>query len=193
MNPGNGLRIVTTKNLRHHSTIPMIASFRRLASLLPALLSLLALKGCKPAPPPPLPVGVSQKLAYPVLLIGQKSFDVRDTEDDLIHIIPSSGMNLLERLILDSDGRLFEVTRAESEPGSKSIWLDWGTGYRKFGVEVSERKKPDLAKIRGLLLEQVKAENSIWNGDPKAVAKIESMNSVAEAIEACRTSWEWTR
>ncbi|MCB1205127.1 MAG: hypothetical protein KDN18_12780, partial [Verrucomicrobiae bacterium] len=76
---------------------------------------------------------------------------VRDTEDDLIHIIPSSGMNLLERLILDSDGRLFEVTRAESEPGSKSIWLDWGTGYRKFGVEVSERKKPDLAKIRGLL------------------------------------------
>lgn len=171
----------------------MIASFRRLASLLPALLSLLALKGCKPAPPPPLSVGVSHKLAYPVLLIGQNSLDVRDSEDDLTHIIPSSGMNLLERLILDSDGRLFEVTRAESEPGSKSIWLDWGTGPRRFGIEVGERRKPDLATIRDLLLEQVKAENSIWNGDPKAVAQVESINSVAGAIEACRTSWEWMR
>lgn len=148
----------------------MIASFRRLASLLPALLSLLALKGCKPAPTPPLSVGVSHKLAYPVLLIGQKSLDVRD-----------------------SDGRLFEVTRAESEPGSKSIWLDWGTGPRRFGIEVGERRKPDLATIRDLLLEQVKAENSIWNGDPKAVAQVESINSVAGAIEACRTSWEWMR
>lgn len=133
------------------------------------------------------------ELAYPVLLIGQNGLDVRETESELITTTGSSSMNLIERLILDSDGRLYEVVRSELEPGAKSIWLDWGTSPRRHGVEVREKKKPSWPEVKKLILEQVAAPNSFWGGDPKAVARVEALGSVTEAIDACRRTWEWMR
>lgn len=171
----------------------MIPFFRRLAGLLPAFLSLLLFKGCKPAAAPPAAPGVSIALTYPALLIGQNTFDVRDSEEDLTTTYGYSGLNFVERVILDSDGRLFEVVDAVPSERPKSWLLDLGTSPRHYAVTLREKRKPDLDRIRKLLLEQVNAPNSVWAGDTRAVAKVASLGSVAEAIEACRTSWEWMR
>ena len=137
--------------------------------------------------------GVSEALRYPVLLIGQNALDVRDSEEELITTYGYASLNFVERVILDSDGRLFEVTDAVPEPGGKSWILDMGTSPRRYAVTLREKRRSEWPKVRQLLLDQVKAPNSFWEGDAKAVAKVESLNSVAEAIEACRTSWEWRR
>lgn len=80
--------------------------------LIAALLSLLSFVGCKPNASVPKQAGVSTALVYPVLLIGQSSLNVRDSEDALVSIPGASSLNLVERLLLDSEGRLFKVTRA---------------------------------------------------------------------------------
>lgn len=169
---------------------------RTLFRCLAALLSLLPLKGCKPASPPPA-AGVSVALRYPVLLIGQKTFDVRDSEASMINVPGASSLNLYERVILDSDGRLFEVVSAAPEKGSKPIMLDMGTGQRRFGVVLREKKKPSFAEIQELALTQIHSPNSIWSDDPeataKAVARIRSLGSVEELITACGEYWKWTR
>ncbi len=161
-----------------------------------ALFSLLPLKGCKPASPAPV-AGVSIVLRYPVLLIGQKTFDVRDSEAALINVPGASSLNLYERVILDSDGRLFEVVSAVPEKGSKPIMLDMGTGPRRFRVVLREKRKPTLSKVQELALSEIQAPNSIWSDDPeataKAVAKIRSLGSIEELIAACGEYWKWTR
>lgn len=156
------------------------------------LVALLLLPACKPASAPSAP-GVSHLLRYPVLLIGQNSLDVRKSEDELISSYGYSGMNFLERLILDSDGRLFEVTRAAPEPARKPAFLDMGTSKRRYALELREKPRRGWPELKNLLLDQVKAPNSVWAGHPRAVAKVESFESVSQAMEACRTTWEWTR
>ncbi len=167
----------------------MISLLRRFVGLL----LLLLLAACQPASPPTANPGVSLPLTYPVLLIGQNDLEVRDTEEELITIFGHSSLNLVERVILDSDGRLFEVVDSVPEPGGKSWWQDLGNRSRRYEVTVKERRKQDWPKIRQLLLEQVNSPNSVWSGDARAVAKVESLTSPAEAIEACRTPWEWMR
>jgi len=161
-----------------------------------ALLSILPLKGCKPAPLPPV-AGVSIALRYPVLLIGQRTFDVRDSEAALIDVPGASSLSLSERVILDSDGRLFEVVSARPEKGSKPFFLDMGTGSRRFEVVLREKKKPTFSKIQELALVQINAPYSIWQDDPgaavKAVAAIRSLRTVEELIASCREHWKWTR
>jgi hypothetical protein len=136
---------------------------------------------------------VSAALSYPVLLIGQGSLDVRDSEEQLISITGASSLNLMERVILDSSGRLFSVVRATPEKGSTPLWRDMGTSPRRFAVTVSEQRKPSWMAVQELLLEQVKAPNSTWKGDPRAVAKVRSLRTVEEAIAASRESWSWMR
>lgn len=169
----------------------------RLASLVPALFSLLPLKGCKPAPAPPAVAGVSIELKYPVLLIGQKTFDVRESEAQLINVPGASSLNLIERVILDSDGRLFEVVSARAEAGSKPVLLDMGTSPRRHEVVLKELRKPSFEQLQKLALAEIHAPNSYWSDEPgyaaKAETKIRSLRTVEELIAACGEYWNWTR
>jgi hypothetical protein len=169
---------------------------RSFAGLLSALLSLLPLKGCKPAAPPAV-AGVSIELKYPVLLIGQKTFDVRDSEASLINVPGASSLNLIERVILDSDGRLFDVVSARPESGSKPILLDMGTGQRRFEVILREKEKPSFETVQKLALAVIRAPNSIWSDDPgdaaKAEEEIRSLRTVEELIASCGEYWNWIR
>lgn len=170
----------------------MSRSLFRIGGLVSALLSLFSFKGCKPASPPAaVTPGVSIEMTFPVVLIGQGSLDVKDSVGDVIGIHGSSGINLIERIVLDSDGRLFDIVDAIQEPGGKPWFLDMGTSVRRYEVILREKPRTKFPKIRELFLEQVNAPNSYWSGNPKAVAKVESLQTVAEAIEACRTPWEW--
>lgn len=175
---------------------PALSLAARLFATVLSLFSLFSLKGCKPASTPAKP-GVSIELRYPVLLIGQRKFDVRDSEAQLINVPGASSLSLYERILLDSEGRLFEVLSARPEAGSKSILLDMGTGSRRFEVIVKEKKKPSFSQVQELVLAQINAPNSIWSDDPaaadKAVAKIRSLRNVEELIAACREYWNWTR
>lgn len=175
----------------------MLRLLGRLVRLIPALFSLLLLKGCKPAPPPPAVAGVSIGLRYPVLLIGQNTFDVRDSEAELVNVPGASSLNLVERVILDSDGRLFEVVGARVEAGSKPVLLDMGTSRRRHEVVLRELRKPSFEKLQKLILAEVHAPHSYWSDEPgyaeKAEAKIRSLRTVEELIAACGEYWNWTR
>lgn len=191
-----GLEVVLRPVFRHRVPKAMFRFLCRLASLVPALLSLLPLKGCKPAPPPAV-AGVSIDLRYPVLLIGQKTFDVRNSEAELINVPGASSLNLIERVILDSDGRLFEVVSARVEAGAKPVLLDMGTSRRRHEVVLRELKKPSFEKVQELALAEIRAPNSYWSDEPgyaaKAEARIRSLHNVEELIVACGEYWNWTR
>jgi hypothetical protein len=175
----------------------MPPAFSRAVRFLAAVLSLFSLKGCKPAPPPPAVAGVTIELKYPVLLIGQKTFDVRDSEASLINVPGASSLNLIERVILDSDGRLFEVVSARVEAGAKPVLLDLGTSPRKHEVILRELRKPSFQKIQALILAEIHAPHSYWSDEPgyveTAEAKIRSLDTVGQLITACGEYWNWTR
>lgn len=175
----------------------MARLLRTLFGLISAILSLLFLKGCKPAPLPPAVAGVSIELRYPVLLIGQKTFDKRDSAEDLVKVFGYTSLNLIERVILDSDGRLFEVVSSRAEEGSEPIFLSMGTKPTRHEVVLRELKKPSIEKIQKLLLAEVNAPYSFWANEPgfveKAEEKIRSLQSVEEVIASCGEHWSWTR
>lgn len=134
---------------------------RRLA----ALLSLASLAGCKPDAEPPRQPGVSVALAYPVLLIGQGSLDVRDSDNTLTSIPGASSLSPVERTMLDSQGRLSGVIRAEPVAGQRSIAWDMGASPRRYYVEVAERRRPTWPQVQPLVLERVRSPTSVWAGD----------------------------
>jgi hypothetical protein len=136
---------------------------------------------------------VSAGLRYPVLLIGQSSLDVRDSEEALTSITGASSLNLNERVILDSDGRLFEVRSAVPVAGQRSPMWDMGTSARRFAVEVSAPRQPSWADVQALVLAEVRSPRSTWKGDERAVKKVQDLTSVATLIEASRESWRWSR
>jgi hypothetical protein len=104
---------------------------------------------------------------------------------------------LIERVLLDSDGRLFEVVSARPEAGSKPVLLDLGTSPRKHEVILRELRKPTFEKIQNLVLAEIHAPHSYWSDEPgyagKAEAKIRSLHTVGELIAACGEYWNWTR
>ena len=163
--------------------------FRRAA----ALRSLLTTAGCKASEPLPTTAGVSMALQYPVLLIGQRSLDVRDSEAKLIDVRGASSMNLNERVILDSGGRLFTVTRAVPIAGQRSIMLDMGTSPRLFAVTVKDKGVIPWRDVQSLVLAEVKDPRSTWAGDERAVRRVQALTDVKSLIEACRETWKWTR
>jgi len=162
---------------------------RRLA----ALLSLLTTIGCKASEPPPTTAGVSMTLQYPVLLIGQASLDVRDSEDALTSIPGASSLNLNERTILDSAGRLFTVTRAVPIAGQRSVMWDMGTSARRFAVIVAGKGEIPWPDVQNLVLAEVKKPTSIWAGHERAVHRVQALTDLRSLIEACREAWRWTR
>jgi hypothetical protein len=155
------------------------------------LLGILWLPGCKPAPPAPVKGGVSVALDYPVLLIGQATVDVRDSEEQLISVSVSSGLNLLERLVVDSKGRMFDVTRSTLVAGSTPSWLDMGTSPRAHYVELRERRNCSWAAIQSAVLDQVRSPRSVWENNPKAVQRVKAVRNVEELIALSRETWTW--
>ncbi len=132
-------------------------------------------------------------VSYPVLLIGQASLDVRDSERDLVSVSGSSGLNLVERRLLDAQGRLFEITSAELTADAKPLWLDMGTSPRPHYVVLRELPRPAWSQIQDLVLEQVRSDRGLWQNNPRAVARVQSLHSVEELMAASREAWNWAR
>jgi len=160
---------------------------RRLA----ALVSLLSTFGCRASEPLPTTAGVSLRLQYPVLLIGQASLDVRDSEDALISIQGASSLNLNERTILDSAGHLFKVTRAIPIAGQTPVMLDMGTSDRRYAVVVTDKGALPWSAVQQLVLAEVKKPVSTWAGDERAIRRVQSFTDVKALVEASRESWAW--
>ena len=161
--------------------------------LLAALLSLLPFQGCKPAPSEAKEAGVSASLVYPVILIGQSTVDVRDSEEALVSVNGTSSLSLQERVILDSDGRLFTVVRVTEIGKRKPFFIDLGTSTRRFFVEVKERRKPSWDTIIKMVLDQVKSPASVWEGNERAVNRVKSLTTLKDLIAACRETWTWAQ
>lgn len=132
-------------------------------------------------------------LQYPVLLIGQASLDVRDSETALTSIRGDSMLNLNERAILDSAGHLFAVTRAVPIAGQRSIMWDMGTSERQFGVTVDDRGVRPWAEVQALVLAEVRNPRSTWAGDERAVRRVQALKDVTSLIAASRESSKWSR
>src|SRR5215472_3760525 len=143
--------------------LPKLTTRVRFPSPAPAcigiFLSAAMLIGCSgdDAAAAPKDAGVSIALRYPVLLIGQSSLDVRDSEQALTSIRGASSLNLNERVILDSDGRLFKVERAVPIAGQRSILWDMGTSSRRFYVELREERRPSWPQIQDLVVAQLQS------------------------------------
>jgi hypothetical protein len=165
----------------------------KVRGFLGALLSLAFLPGCGSNDAAPKEAGVSIKLRYPVLLIGQSSLDVRDSERALISVRGASSLNLNERVILDSDGRLFKVKRADPIAGQRSIMWDMGTSDRLFHVDLVEERRPSWAQVQDLVIAQVRSPTSTRAGDERAIARVRSLRDVPALIDASRESWNWAR
>jgi hypothetical protein len=132
-------------------------------------------------------------LQYPVLLIGQASLDVRDSEKALTSIRGASSLNLNERVILDSTGRLFTVTRAVPIAGQGSVMWDMGTSARLYAVTVEGKGDVPWRDVQNLVLAEVNKPASAWAGDPRAVRRVKALDDARSLIEACRESGTWTR
>ncbi|HET7096798.1 MAG TPA: hypothetical protein VFJ68_05355 [Casimicrobiaceae bacterium] len=141
----------------------------------------------------PKEAGVSIALRYPVLLIGQSSLDVRDSEQALTSIRGASSLNLNERGILDSDGRLFKVKRAVPIAGQRSILWDMGTSSRRFYVEVREERRPSWPQIQDLVVAQLQSPADASAGMKRAHERVRAMRGVPQPIEASREAWSWGR
>jgi hypothetical protein len=165
----------------------------KLRRCLGALFSLALLPGCGGDDAAPKEAGVSIKLRYPVLLIGQSSLEVRDSEQALTSIPGASSLNLNERTILDSDGRLFKVKRADPIAGQRSIMWDMGTSARLFYVELVEERRPSWPQVQDLVFTQLRSDRGVWKGDERALARVRAMRDVSELIEASREAWSWAR
>jgi 3-dehydroquinate dehydratase len=164
----------------------------RLRGCFGALLSLALLPGCGGDDAASKQAGVSIKLRYPVLLIGQSSLDVRDSEQGLVSITGASSLNLNERTIIDSDGRLFKVKRAVPMAGQRSILWDMGTSARRFHVAIVEQQQPTWLQVQELVIAQLHSPTSV-SGDERAVTRVRAMRDVPELIAASRESWSWAR
>ncbi len=140
---------------------------------------------------PPRKVGTSVELAYPVLLIGQASLDVRESMELLTAVRGHSSLNLNERHILDSQGRLVQVKRAVLLPGQPSILSSMGNRDQLFFLELAELRRPNLERIKKLVSEQVEAPNSIHRDKARAVQEIGKLRDVKEIIKAVREPANW--
>lgn len=152
-----------------------------------------ALGGCRRSPEPATDPGTSHPLEYPVLLIGQDDLTVRDDQTALTRTTGASGLNFIERRIVDSAGVLYEVKRAVPVKGNKPLWLDMGTSHLRYFLELNRRGPASLQQVRNMVMEQVRSPRSTWNGAPAAVARVEGFKTIKELIEGSRTSWNWSR
>ncbi|QOY88708.1 hypothetical protein [Paludibaculum fermentans] len=154
------------------------------------LLSLLAGRGAQASAKP----GTSLPLQYPVLLFGEGRILVMDTVEKLTSTQGSSGLYYPSLQLIDAAGNLHRIVKAR-EFGRKSWVLDMGTGTFHVHLVLKRLKTLKLAEARKLLLELVSDPESSWSrwpgGSARAVAQLESCNSLGELMEECRRSWDW--
>jgi len=137
--------------------------------------------------------GTSIPLAFPVLLIGQGSLDVRDSVEALVAVRGHSSLNLVERRILDSRGRLFDVKHAELLASRSSFLLSMGNNDQLFFLDLKELPTPTIAQARRLAIAELRAPNSSYRESRAAVDDVEARQSVPALIEAARDKAGWTR
>ncbi len=156
------------------------------------LLSLTLLAGCRGAKvAAPSAPGTSVKLTYPVVMIGQGSFAVRDDELGLTTTTLASGLNYVERKIVDSSGALYAVRSAVAvDPGSP-WWRDMGTSQQAYFLKLEKGAKSSFEDIRHLALKELESPQGVWQSNSNAAAKVKSFRDIASFIAGCRTPWDW--
>ena len=157
------------------------------------LISLLT--GCaKKTEPAPLKPGVSAPLTYPVLLAGERNLIVKDNQASLITTTVASGLNFLEMKVIDSAGMQYSV-RKVTPFGRRSVVLDMGTSQFQVFLDMKAEGNISLAKAKSLVLGIALEPHGIVSGTDHgaeiATRTIQGAQSLAELIQACRTTWEW--
>jgi len=158
------------------------------------LISLLTCCAEKPARPPEKP-GVSLPLSYPVLLASERNLKVKNDETSLITTSEASGGDYYSAYaMIDSQGMEYVVKKTTAF-GRKSVWRDMGTSSYQVFLDVKRKGRISLEKAKAMALAAAaRPEGAIGpNGAEIASAKIGSVKSFAELIEACRDPWQPTR
>ena len=160
------------------------------------LVALGLLSGCAPkqaVQAVPTEPGTSLPLAYPVVLVGEHTVTVRDDMQTLVSASLSSGISFKARRIIDSTGAIFEVKRETVVGDTKPWWSDMGTSQQSHYLELVKARDSGLAAARKLVLDEVRSPQSVWEGNPQAVARVESFSTISEFIAGCSESWKWSR
>jgi hypothetical protein len=161
----------------------------RVSALIGTILSLLT--GCisKPAPAPQQP-GVSHRLAYPVLLIGERDMRLKPDEARLISTtVASGGVYHAGYILIDSEGMEYVVKQA-TPFGMKSPWLDMGTSSFKVFLDLKPKSRLTLEQAKTKTLEAIRKEAVIVGVDPKnAGPAIKAATSFPELFEVSRRYW----
>lgn len=158
--------------------------------MLSAFLSLLT--GCaeKSAPSPKAP-GVSLRLSYPVLLVGERNLLVKDDERTLITTsVASGGVYYSAYRFIDSASMQYVVKNATAF-GKKSVFFDMGTTPFQVFLDLKPVGKIGLAKARSIVLAAAtKPEGAIGpHGKEIATDKVGGAKSIRELIEVGRNPW----
>jgi hypothetical protein len=59
-------------------------------------------------------------------------------------------------------------------------------------LELEKTNQSGLAAAQRLILDQVESGRGVWQGDANALARVKGFASIAQLIEGCRQSWNWT-
>jgi hypothetical protein len=154
------------------------------------------LTGCAAKPPKAQAAnpGTSLSLRYPVLLVGDRNLVVKDDENSLITTTVSSGLNFPQYVIIDSGGDTYSVVTV-TEFGRQSLFSDMGTRPYQVFLELKRKGTISVADAKALTLRTALAANGPTDGTVHgaeiARQKIESCQTLAQLIEACRKTWEW--
>ena len=169
---------------------------KRMERLLVLSLLIPILSGCAAKPPkaPPANPGTSLPLSYPVLLVGDRNLVVKDDENSLITTTVSSGLNFPQYVIIDSGGAEYSVAGV-TQFGRKSLFSDMGTRPFQIFLDLKRQGTISLADAKALTLRTALEPNGLTSGTAHgqeiARQRIESCQTFAQLIEACRKTWEW--
>ena len=153
------------------------------------------LTGCAPKPKaPPANPGTSMPLSYPVLLVSDRNLVVKDDENSLTTTTVASGLNFPEYVIIDSGGAKYAVASV-TQFGRKSLFADMGTSPYKVFLDLKRQGTISVADAKALALNTALQPNGLTSGTDhgEEIARhtIESCQTLAQLIEACRKTWEW--
>jgi hypothetical protein len=131
--------------------------------------------------------GVSEVLAYPVLLIGERDLRVKGDENSLITTTGASGgLYYASYVFVDSGGIQYRVKSATGF-GQKSGWSDMGTSPFQAFIELTPDGKIELQKAKEMALEALFKPGDLGpDGQERARSRIMGAASFRELIQACQ-------